>query len=88
MGNLVIVGGKPIMNYVVACLTVFNSGGEEVRLRARGRHISKAVDAVEMLRRVFVKEVTVEDISVGTEILTNYSGGESRVSTIDIRLIR
>lgn len=83
-----IVGGKPIMNYVVACLTVFNSGGEEVRLRARGRHISKAVDAVEMLRRVFVKEVTVEDISVGTEILTNYSGGESRVSTIDIRLIR
>ena len=76
------------MNYVVACLTVFNSGGEEVRVRARGKHISKAVDAVEMLRRIFLKSVTVDDVSVGTETLQNYSGGESRVSTIDIRLMR
>jgi DNA-binding protein len=84
--KIVIVGVKPIMNYVVACLTLFNAGDREVRVRARGRHISKAVDTVEMLRRVFMKDVAVDDVAVGTEGLINESGRESSVSTIDIWL--
>lgn len=86
--NLVVVGVKPTMNYVVACLTLFNAGASEVRVRARGRHISKAVDAVEMLRRVFLKDVVVEDVALGTEVLTNHRGRESSVSTISIRLTK
>ena len=86
--KIVIVGVKPIMNYVVACLTLFNAGDREVRVRARGRHISKAVDTVEMLRRVFMKDVAVGDVAVGTEGLINESGKESSVSTIDIWLTK
>jgi len=86
--NMVVVGVKPTMNYVVACLTLFNAGAPEVRIRARGRHISKAVDIVEMLRRVFFKDVVVEDVSLGTEVLTDRSGRETSVSTISIRLTK
>jgi len=32
--NIVFVGGKPVMNYVMACLTLFNSGGKKVVFHA------------------------------------------------------
>lgn len=86
--NLVVVGVKPTMNYVVACLTLFNAGAPEILVRARGRHISKAVDAVEMLKRVFLKDVVVEDVTLGTEVLTDRSGRESSVSTLEIKLAK
>ncbi len=85
---MVVVGVKPTMNYIVACITLFNAGAPEVRVRARGRHISKAVDVVEMLRRVFLKDIVVEDVSLGTEVLTDRSGRETNVSTISIRLAK
>ncbi len=84
--DCVIVGLKPIMNYVVACMTIFNAGNERVRLKARGRNISKAVDVVEMLRRVFLKDLIVEKIDLGTAVHTIPSGREASVSTIEIRL--
>ena len=82
----VIVGLKPIMNYVVACMTLFNSGNKRVFLKARGRHISKAVDVVEMLRRVFMKDLAVEKIKIGTEVHQASPGKEASVSTIHIHL--
>ncbi len=84
--DFVIVGMKPIMNYVVACMTLFNAGATVIRVRARGRHISKAVDIVEMLRRVFLKDVVVDDIEIGTEVHATPDGRETSVSTIEIRL--
>ncbi len=84
--DFVIVGMKPVMNYVVACMTLFNAGSSLINVRARGRHISKAVDVVEMLRRVFLKDVAVEKIDIGTEVHTSYNGREASVSTIEIRL--
>ena len=48
--NAVLMGQKPVMNYVIACLTFFNSGAKEVAVKARGRAISRAVDTVELLR--------------------------------------
>jgi DNA-binding protein len=85
--DYVIVGLKPLMNYVVACMTLFNAGNERVCLKARGRHISKAVDTVEMLRRVFLKDLVVEKIDLGTDVYTTPNGRETSVSTIEIRLI-
>lgn len=84
--DFVIVGLKPIMNYVVACMTLFNAGAPSITVRARGRNISKAVDVVEMLRRVFLKDVQVEKIDLGTETHTAPTGKEASVSTIEIRL--
>ena len=86
--DFVIVGLKPVMNYVVACMTLFNAGAPRVRVRARGRHISKAVDAVEMLRRVFLKDVEVDKIDLGTETHTVPTGKEASVSTIEIWLVK
>ena len=88
LNNLVVVGGKPTMNYVVACITLFNSGIQTVLVRARGSHISEAVDVVEMLRRVFLKDLKVEKISLGTEEHKDSRGRETSVSTIEIFLTK
>jgi DNA-binding protein len=82
----VIVGMKPIMNYVVACMTLFNAGVPTIKVRARGRHISKAVDVVEMLRRVFMKDIVVARIDLGTEVHKVSDGRDASVSTIEIGL--
>ena len=84
--NLVIMGMKPLMNYVVACLTLFNSGAETVIIRARGKHINKAVDMVELLTRVFLKDAKIKNINLGTDILTREDGKKAKVSIIEITL--
>ena len=78
------MGVKPIMNYVVACLTLFNDGNETVRIRARGKHINKAVDTVELLRRVFLRDLVVRKTTIGTDNLIRDDGNEAKVSTIEI----
>lgn len=72
------------MNYVTACLALFNSGSKQVIVKARGRAISRAVDVVELLRRVFVKDLNLEKISIGTEQLKDSNGKQRKVSTIEI----
>jgi len=86
MGDTVIVGGKPIMNYIVACITLFNAGRSEIKVRARGKNISKAVSVVEMLRRVFVKDLEIKNIEIGTDVLKDEAGNERSISTISITL--
>ena len=87
-GNQVLIGQKPVMKYVIACLTSFNAGSEKVILKARGRAISRAVDAAELLRRVFMKDVEVEKIDIGTEEVERPDRLMSNVSTIEITLIK
>jgi len=82
--DLVIMGIKPVMNYVVACLTLFNDGNETVRIRARGKHINKAVDTVQLLKRVFLRDLIVRKTMIGTDLLIRDDGNEAKVSTIEI----
>jgi DNA-binding protein len=82
--NTVFIGKKPVMNYVLACLTFFNAGGKEVTVKARGRAISRAVDTIELLRRSFVKDASVKNINIGTEEMTREEGRKSNVSTLEI----
>lgn len=86
--NTVLIGRKPVMNYVIACLTFFNSNAEKVMVKARGRAISRAVDTVELLRRAFVKSVEIENIEIGTEEITREDNRRSNVSTIEIALAK
>ena len=83
-GDTVLVGKKPVMNYVVACLTLFDSGICPVRVKARGLAISQAVDAVELLRRAFFKDLEIDEITIGTQEFVKRSGVDSSVSTIEI----
>lgn len=83
--DVILIGKKPIMDYVVACLNAF-SRNEEIFIRARGRAISSAVDVAEVLRNRFLKDVAVSNIEIGTELLESFDGREKNVSTIDICL--
>ena len=86
IGNVVLIGKKPVMNYVTACITFFNNSGENhVIIKARGRAICKAVDTVELLRRGFVKNLEISNVAINTEELyRSESNQKSNVSTIEI----
>ena len=86
--GLVLVGQKPVMKYVVACLTSFNTGVKKVVVKARGRAISRAVDTAELLRRAFLKDVDVEKIEIGTEEMERPDRPKSNVSTMEIVLVK
>jgi DNA-binding protein len=87
-GDVVLIGKKPTMNYVIACLTLFNSGKQTVTVRARGFVISHAIDTVELLRRAFIKNLEVQKITIGSQEFQKASGLSSSVSTIDIVISR
>ncbi|KXA88989.1 RNA-binding protein [candidate division MSBL1 archaeon SCGC-AAA259I09] len=84
--NVVYVGNKEVMNYVLAVTTQFNEGSEEVILKARGRAISRAVDTAEIVRNRFLQDVEIKDITTGTEEIEGEEGETSNVSTITITL--
>jgi len=81
--NIIYVGNKPVMNYVLAVVTQFNNGADEVLIKARGRAISRAVDVAEISRNRFLTEVNVRDIAISTESLSTETG-ETNVSAIEI----
>ena len=86
MENTVLIGKRPVMNYVLACLTCFNSGSSKIVVKARGRAIPRAVDTVEVLRRSFAKNLQLDSITIGTEEVSREQGQTSRVSAIEMTL--
>jgi DNA-binding protein Alba len=88
--NAVLIGKKPTMNYVLACITLFHSGAKEVSVKARGKAISRAIDVVEVLRRRFLPDVKVAEIGIGTDQIPPQEEGNTltNVSTIEIKLQR
>lgn len=85
--DVVFVGNKPLMNYVLAVVTQFNNGAKDIKIMARGRAISRAVDVAEVSRSRFLQDITVKGISISTEVL-NTDRGETNVSAIEILLGR
>ena len=88
--NAVLIGKKPIMNYVLACITTFHGGAKEVSIKARGRAISRAIDVAEVVRHRFLPDVKIKSIGIGTDQLLPQEEGDSatNVSTIEITLVR
>jgi archaea-specific DNA-binding protein len=83
--NTVFVGNKPVMNYVLAVVTQFNNGAEEVAIKARGKAISRAVDTAEIALNRFLDGVSKKEIMISTEIIDTDSG-KTNVSSIEIVL--
>ena len=75
------------MNYVLAVITGFNAGAEEVTLKARGRALSHAVDVAEVARRRFLEGVKVGKIEIGTEEIEEENRTRN-VSAMEITLTR
>ena len=87
--NVVYIGRKPAMSYVMAIITSFTgSDTKGVTLKARGRAITTAVDVTEITRRRFIKELNVDKITIGTEEIQQEEGGTRNVSTMEIKLTR
>jgi DNA-binding protein len=87
--NVVYVGRKPVMGYVLAVMTNLNRpDAKEVVLKARGSAIPTAVDAVEVTRRRFMETLQIDKIDLGTEEITQQDGRKRAVSTIEITLKR
>ena len=88
--NAVLIGKKPIMNYVLACITFFHGGAKEVSIKARGKSISRAIDVAEVVRHRFLPDVKIKGIGIGTDQLLSQDEGAqaTNVSTIEITLIR
>ena len=76
------------MSYVIAVITEFERGAKHVTLKARGRAISSAVDAAEITRHRFLKDVTVDNISIATEEVKSKEGDSRNVSSIEIVLTK
>ncbi len=81
--SVVFIGIKPFMNYVVAAMSHLNIG-KSVILRARGKHITRAVDVAEVLKNKFLEDLKIDSIEVGSEKVTNKEGRSLTVSTMDI----
>jgi len=86
--NVVLVGKKGVMNYVLATIIQFNQGANEVVIKARGKAISKAVDVARIVKsRFLVDQVDVKNVSIGSERVGE--GDQARdISAIEITLAR
>lgn len=82
--NVVFVGRKPSMAYVLAVVTQFSDGQNEVHLKARGNAITTAVNVAEIVRNKFVQDAKVKSITIGTEEIENENKEKLNVSTIEI----
>jgi DNA-binding protein Alba len=89
--DVIFVGNKPPMSYVLAIITAFSSGTtKEITLKARGQAITTAVDVAEITRSRFLKDLKVSKIAIGTAEMPPREGeNRSRmVSTIEISLAK
>jgi DNA-binding protein len=87
--DVIFVGNKPPMSYVLAIITsLSSSNADEITLKARGQAITTAVDVAEITRSRFLKDLKVSKIAIGTAEMPPREG-ENRprmVSTMEITL--
>ncbi len=83
--NVVYIGKKPTMSYVLAVMTQLQSGMNEVLIKARGRSISRAVDVAEVVKNKFMDGVKRE-IDIGTDTVQDKENKKLNISTISIKI--
>jgi archaea-specific DNA-binding protein len=85
--KIVIVGqSKPLLNYVTACITMFNSGAEHVVLRSRGEAINMAVDVAQLLKKRFVSQMEISNIQIDGENVISRDGRQLSLPVLEIEL--
>jgi DNA-binding protein len=86
--NVIYVGRKPSMAYVLGVITQFSDGQKEVHIKARGKSISRAVDVAEIVRRKFMNDLQIKNIAISTEERELEDKTKLNVSTISITLAK
>ncbi len=84
--NIVYIGRKPAMTYVMAVLATFNNQEtDRVLIKARGRAITTAVDVAEITRNRYMPSLDKAEIEINTEEVED--GEQTRnVSSMTIAL--
>jgi|TARA_B100000315_G_scaffold169683_2_gene158233 DNA-binding protein len=89
MSDTILIGKKPVMNYVLAGLTLIQNGSNVVNIKARGRAISKAVDVAQIITKRFATDVTIKGIDINTEQVKSIETGNlNNVSSMEIHLVK
>ena len=89
--DVIFVGNKPPMAYVLAIITSLSQGDlKEITLKARGQAITTAVDVAEITKNRFIKDLKVTKIAIGTAEMPAREGeNRSRmVSTMEITMTK
>jgi DNA-binding protein len=85
--KMVIVGkSKPLLNYVTACITMFNGGAEKVVLRARGEAINMAVEVAQLLKKRFLSGLQISNILIDGENVVSRDGRQLSLPVLEIEL--
>lgn len=85
--NVIYIGSKPVLSYVLAVLTQFEQEGrDEVIIKARGQTVATAVDVAEFTIQRFLDEAEIRDVSIGTDEVADDDGDMMRLSSIEIVL--
>jgi DNA-binding protein len=85
----VIIGkSKPILNYITACITIFNQGSESLVLRARGEAINSAVEVFQLLRNRFIGDISISKVSIDSDTITTRRGKSLSLPVLEITLHR
>lgn len=84
--NIVYIGKKGTMAYVMAVIMQMNKGNTEVTLKARGKAISRAVDVAEIVKNKFSDEIKADSIRIYTEEVQGDGDNTLKVSAIEINL--
>ena len=87
--NTVLIGKKPAINYVTAIVKLFNEDEmEEVVVKARGRNVCRAIEAIEMLKNMFLKDIEFHKVNIYSEELVDDKGNKRKVVAIEVVLRR
>jgi len=86
--QVIFVGRKPLSSYLATVVPlVVSPDVKEIKIVARGRGISRAVDlALIIMERWFKGKLKLKNVDIGTTILKNPEGRIDRVSEIVITL--
>jgi DNA-binding protein Alba len=81
--NVVVIGKKPVMDYVLAAILLFNEGYDEVIIRGQGDNVSKAVDVYNALQARLQDGIELVDVRIDS-----IERGRRLVPIIEIKVKR
>jgi len=81
--NVIVVGKKPVADYVLTAILVFNEGYDEVIIRGQGANVAKAVDVYNALVARLQDGVELVDVKIDS-----FERGRRLVPVIEIRVRR
>ncbi len=88
MQTVIVGASKPVMNYVTACVTLFNKGEEQITIRARGKAISNAVEVVQLLRNTLMNDIVMSNANVDGESVSTKDGRDLILPVLELIISR